>query len=163
MFYKDESVKNFVCREMSFLRMLTIIPKLYWTNFSVKLLSKWWIKMLPVTYEVPCDSLEDILHEMLVCTYCSFRCNVWCHFLRVSGRSHFRNIFVLISYILLYVYYCVWVTYTGTTELTHNHPSQTPQMLGRKEIYTMQIVFLLDVLKHFCSFYILQNHLFSNS
>jgi hypothetical protein len=110
MLCKDESIKNFVCREMSFQCMLTIIAKIYSTNFSVKLLSKWWSKMLPVTYEVQCDSLEDILHEMLVCTYCSFRCNVWCHFLRVSGRSHFRNIFVLISYLLLYVHCCLWVT-----------------------------------------------------
>ena len=51
---------------------------------------------------------------------------------------------------------------TSTTELIHNHHSQTPQMLGRKEIYTMQRVFLLDFLKHFCSFHLLQKHLFSN-
>jgi len=41
---------------------------------------------------------------------------------------------------------------TSTTESIHNHPSQTPQMLGRKEIYTMQIVFLLDFVKHICYF-----------
>jgi len=40
MLYKDESVKNFICREISIHCMLTIIAKLYSTNFSVKLLSK---------------------------------------------------------------------------------------------------------------------------
>ena len=40
MFYNDESVKIFVCREMSFQCVLTIIVKLYSANFSVKLLSK---------------------------------------------------------------------------------------------------------------------------
>lgn len=52
---------------------------------------------------------------------------------------------------------------TSTTELIHNHPSQTPQMLGRKEVYAMQRVFLLDFFKHFCSFHLIQKHLFSNS